>query len=109
MTLYYRSPEGCVVQRGQEKIFKISILNNDLGRIIDASFGSTHSNASIGSAYGLPDTYMRVYYLDSGVMERFATISSDIWDQTWQRMWPSLQPDSLWRCRGGSAMGKYRS
>lgn len=82
-------------------VLQNSILNRAPGRVIDAYFGSTHSNASIGSAYGLPDTYMRVYYLESGVMERYATISGDAWDQYWVRMWPSLQPDNP----GGAVAG----
>ena len=80
---------------------RTSILNDALGRVIDANFGSSNSDASIGSAYGVPDTYMRVYYLDSGVMERYATISSDPWDANWERMRSSLQPDSL----GGAVAG----
>ncbi|KAL8758285.1 MAG: hypothetical protein Q9184_003974 [Pyrenodesmia sp. 2 TL-2023] len=44
-----------------------------VGRTIDAEFKTTQADAAIGSAYGTPDTFMRVYYLGSGVVENFAT------------------------------------
>ncbi|KAL8901473.1 MAG: hypothetical protein Q9207_005184 [Kuettlingeria erythrocarpa] len=71
-----------------------------VGRTIDPDFKTTQVNASIGSAYGTPDPYMRVYYLGSGVMEHYATPEGN-WDPYWSRMVPSEVPDTP----GGAAAG----
>ncbi|KAL8760229.1 MAG: hypothetical protein Q9184_003400 [Pyrenodesmia sp. 2 TL-2023] len=72
----------------------------ELCRTIDADFKSTQADAATGSAYGTPDTFMRVYYIGSGVMEHFATPEGS-WDTYWSRMWPSEVPDTP----GGAVAG----
>ncbi|KAL8924355.1 MAG: hypothetical protein Q9208_004137 [Pyrenodesmia sp. 3 TL-2023] len=71
-----------------------------VGRTIDADFKTTQADAAIGSAYGTPDTYMRVYYIGSGVMEHFATPEGS-WDPHWSHMWVSEVPDTP----GGAVAG----
>lgn len=71
-----------------------------IGRTIDPDFKTTQADASIASAYGTPDPYMRVYYLGSGVMEHHAR-PEGYWDSVWTRMVPSEVPDTP----GGAVAG----
>lgn len=76
------------------------VLTRATGRTIDADFKTRQADAAIGTAYDTPDTYMRVYYIGSGVMEHFATPEGS-WDPDWSRMLPSEVPDTP----GGAVAG----